>query len=371
VWLTEIEADRLRNLVAVRILLNPGLTVLVGRNGQGKTSILEAAYLLATGRSFRTRRLDDLIARSGGPLRAAGMVRQRHGTTTIRVLAEIGERSLLVDGLEVEIENLLGRLDIVALTAERMGVLRAGPEERRRFLDRGVIGLFPGFLHALGTYRKLLLQRNALLRAARAERRRPAEDELAAWDERLVAAGMVVHQERRRYAVELGSRLGEAARVLFPSHDALVLRYRPSPTEAADIDVSGFASVFASALIAGRARDLALGQTCRGPHRDDLVVELDGNDLRHAGSAGQVRSAMVGLKLGKLSLLRERRREAPVFLMDDFDSDLDDVRVQALAEHLSGEGIQAIVATSKASLVDRLGVSSKKVVVEDGRARPA
>ena len=370
-WLTGLEADRLRNLNAVRIGLGSGLTVLVGRNGQGKTSLLEAVYLLSTGRSFRTSRLDVLVSRAGGPLRAAGTVSHRFGMTGIRVLADHGTRSLLVDGVEVEIEGLLGHLDVVALTAERMDVLRGGPNERRRFLDRGVIGHTPSFLRALGTYRKLLLQRNALLRAARIARRRPEENELAAWDERLVTAGTVVHQERRRYAVELASRMGESGRVLFPQNHGLTLRYRPSPAEAAETEPGSFASVFATALARGRTRDRAMGQTCRGPHRDELVVELDGVDLRHAGSAGQVRSAMVGLKLGKLSLLRERRGEAPVFLMDDFDSDLDEVRVQALAEHLSGEGIQALVATSKAGLVEGLEVSCLKVLVEDGQARPA
>ena len=368
-WLSELEADRLRNLKGVRVSLSTGLTILVGRNGQGKTSLLEAAYLLSTGRSFRTPRVDDLISRAGGPLRVAGTVCSRLGTSEIKVLADSGERSLVVDGLQMEVEGLLGRLDVVALTAERMDVLRGGPGERRRFLDRGVIGLAPSFLRVLGTYRRLLLQRNALLRSARAERR--VESELEAWDERLVDAGAAVHQERRRYALQLAARMGAAGRVLFPDGNGLTLRYRPSPAEAADREAIQFAAVFAAALEKGRARDLALGQTCRGPHRDDLIVELDGTDLRQAGSAGQVRSAMVGLKLGKLSLLHERRGEAPVLLMDDFDSDLDEIRVHALAEYLSGEGIQALVATSKAGLAESLGVSSVRVLVEDGQARPA
>ena len=368
-WLSELAADRLRNLKVVRLSLRAGLTVLVGRNGQGKSSILEAAYLLGTGRSFRTSRIEELVSWTGGPLRVAGSVTSRLGTTEIAVLADPGVRSLVVDGREVEMEGLLGRLDIVALTAERMQVLRGGPDERRRFLDRGVIGLEPAFLRVLGRYRRLVLERNALLRAA--AHRRPAEDELAAWDERVVAAGTDVHRGRREYTARLAARMGEVSRLLFPDSPGLTLRYRPSPTEAAEADPADFAAVFATAITRGRRRDLAIGHTCRGPHRDDLTVELDGVDLRQTGSAGQVRSAMVGLKLGKLSLLRERRSEVPVFLMDDFDSDLDEVRLRAVAEHLSGGGIQALVATSKASMAERLEVSATRVLVEEGLARLA
>lgn len=369
-WLSELEADRLRNLKAVRLTLRAGLTVLVGSNGQGKSSVLEAAYLLGTGRSFRTARIDEIISWNGGPLRVAGSVSSRLGTSDIRVIAHAGARSLIVDGREVEMEGLLGRLDVVALTHERMGVLRGGPDERRRFLDRGVIGLEPSFLRVLGRYRRLVLQRNALLRTA-AQGRRPAEDELDAWDERLVDAGVEVHRGRREYAVSLAARLGEVSRLLFPDGRGLTLRYRPSPAEAGEADPADFAGLFAGVVARGRRRDLAIGHTCRGPHRDDLTVELDGVDVRQSGSAGQVRGAMVGLKLGKLSLLRERRGEAPVFLMDDFDSDLDEVRMRAVAEHLSDGRIQALVATSKASMAERLEVTMAKVLVEDGVARPA
>lgn len=367
-WLSHIEADRLRNLKAVRLDLPAGLTVIAGSNAQGKTSLLEAVYLLATGRSFRTRRLDELVSWSGGPLRVAGRVENRVGRAELAVLLDPGLRRLMADGLELELESYLGRLDVVDLTAERTKVLRGAPLERRRFLDRGIMGLRPDFLRVLSAYRRALLQRNALLRSRSVKTGRQAE--LDAWDERLVQTALPLHAARREYAVRLAAQLPRVDRALFPQGE-LRLRYRPSPSRAAQEEPTRFADVFRERLIRCRAEDLAVGHTCAGPHRDELVVELEGVDLRRFGSAGQVRAAMIALKLGKLSLLREQREEAALFLMDDFDIDLDELRASALAGFLQQGKFQALVATSKQALADRLGVGFMKVRMDGGETRPA
>jgi DNA replication and repair protein RecF len=133
-------------------------------------------------------------------------------------------------------------------------------------------------------------------------------------------------------------------------------------------DPTEFETAYLGALREGRERDLGLGFSGQGPHRDDLTVEADGVDLRRFGSAGQIRAAMVVLKLGKLRLLQDRHGEAPVFLMDDFDTDLDETRSRDLAAFLHRGGCQAVVATSKDVLADRLGVPFKRVRMDGGAA---
>ncbi|HXV75548.1 MAG TPA: DNA replication and repair protein RecF [Candidatus Polarisedimenticolaceae bacterium] len=368
-WLTTLEADRLRNLRAVRLSLGSGLTVIAGRNGEGKSSLLEAVYLLSTGRSFRTRKAEELIAWSGGPLRVAGVHHGRLGPTEIKVILDGAERRLIVDGVERDQESFLGRLDVVDLTGERMQVLRGAPEERRRFLDRGIVGLRPSYLRSLGEYRRVLHQRNALLRRRGKGGGPGFATQLDSWDERLVRAAREIHAPRRSYAVHLGAELGETTRALFPGGGELHLVYRPSPAALAETEPNDFEQTYAEALERGRPRDLALGHTCRGPHRDELAVELDGVDLRRFGSAGQVRSAMIALKLGKLSRLAKERGETPIFLMDDFDSDIDEVRAEALADFLRRGGFQALVATSKERMADRIGAPFTKVVMTEGTIR--
>jgi DNA replication and repair protein RecF len=364
-WLTRIEADRLRNLKAVALDLPAGLTLVTGKNGQGKSGLLEAIYLLATGRSFRTRQSDELICWDGGPLRVAGRVTGRLGQTKLTVVVDTGAKSMLADGEEQRLEEYIGRLDVVDLTGERMRVLRGAPEERRRFIDRGIVGLHPAYLLSLGEYRRVMQQRNALLRGAGGGRL----SELEAWDERLVSAATELHRRRREYAVLLASTLGEIGRRIFADDQELTIRYRPSPAETGETGPDGFAESFARQLGRTRKRDLEIGHTCRGPHRDELLVELDKIDLRRYGSAGQLRASMIALKLGKLSLLHRDRGEAPLFLMDDFDSDLDEGRASAVAGFLEGGGFQAVVATSKEELAGRLGVPFEGIRMDGGKAR--
>ena len=159
--------------------------------------------------------------------------------------------------------------------------------------------------------------------------------------------------------------------MLFPDGDEIRIRYRPSPTATGESDPSRFAGLFRGALAHKRSRDQSLGFTAEGPHRDDLEVTLGGADLRKFGSAGQLRAAMIALCAGKLGLLRDKRGESPLFLMDDFDSDLDEGRTRSLVDFLREGGFQALMATSKDGFVDRLGVPFHRIRMEGGLARAA
>jgi len=367
--LIRLRAKGLRNLEDLDLELPPGLTLLVGGNGQGKTSLLEAAYLLGTGRSFRTRKLDDLVSWNDGPLAVHGRVAGRHGESDLGVTFEAKERALLANGAKVGLESFLGRLEVVDLTLSRMEVLRGPPEERRRFLDRGIVGLDTSFLHVIGEYRRVLRHRNALLRREAALG--AGTTELDVWDHRLAASARGMHVERRKYAERLGAELTKIGRELLPDGKVPHLCYTPSPRELDETPDSQVEALLAERLERCRGRDRELGHTSEGPHRDDLRVELDGADLRRFGSAGQVRAAMIALKLGKLSLMGEELGEAPLFLLDDFDTDLDDDRMAALTGYLEGVGCQVLLATSKEGTSGRMGRAELLLHVKDGVARPA
>jgi DNA replication and repair protein RecF len=371
-WLRALGADKLRNLKSVDVELTAGLTLVTGRNGHGKTSLLEAVYLLGTGHSFRTRKLDELVGWQGGPLRISGEVEGVAVNNRLGLVVDQGVRRLFVDDIERGLETFLGRLDLVALPGEAMRVLRDGPDGRRRFIDSGVAGVRPTFLRDLGTYRRVLAERNALLRHGDGgSSRRGSGDEMEAWEDRLASAAARVHRQRREYVLGMAARMGPAERMLFPEGENVRVSYRPSPAATAEEDPSRFAALFKDALERKRQRDLALGFTGEGPHRDDMDVTLDAADLRKFGSAGQHRAAMIALCAGKLGFLRDERGEAPLFLMDDFDSDLDENRTKSLIEFLRDGGFQAVMATSKDGFLDRLGVPFHRIRMEGGLARAA
>lgn len=352
---------------AVSVSLDDGVSILVGRNGQGKSSLLEAIYLLSTGYSYRTRRIDELISWDGGPARVSGEVAGRTGVSDLAVVLDGGNRRLVADGSERALDEFLGRLSVVALPSDGTSVLRDPPEARRRFLDSGIVATRSGYLRELAAYRTTLTERNALLRSP-APRRGPSRRiELEAWDERLVEAGRRVHVERREYSTRLAAALAEPERAILGEGGQLLVRYAPSPAEAREGGPERFPEAFRRALERERARDEGLGFTAIGPHRDDLRVELSGVDLRRFGSAGQVRATMVVLSLGKLEVLRESRGDPPIFLMDDFDSDLDEPRARALAAFLDSGRFQAVLATAKEGFAESLGVPNRKIRVEAGR----
>jgi DNA replication and repair protein RecF len=370
-WLTALNADRLRNLKSVDVKLTAGLTLITGRNGHGKTSLLEAVYLLGTAHSFRTRRLDELVGWQGGPLRVSGDVAGGAVENRLALVVDQGVRRLFIDGAERALDVFLGKLDLVALPTESMRILRDGPEGRRKFVDSGVAGLRPSFLSDLGAYRRVLAERNALLRTGGAIGRPPATHEMDAWEDRLAAAAARIHRRRREYVVGMASRMGPAERWLFPEGEEIRVRYLPSPAATEECDPSDLEACIRKSLAQKRRRDKTLGFTTDGPHRDDLVVTLDGVDLRKFGSAGQVRAAMIALCAGKLGLLRDERREAPLFLMDDFDSDLDEGKTRSLVDFLRDGGFQSLMATSKDGFVDRLGDPFHRIRMEGGMARAA
>lgn len=343
--------------------------MVAGENGQGKTSLLEAIYLLATGRSFRTRILEELIGWEGKSLSVGGKVTSRRGQVALGVTIGGDDRELLVNGAKRSMESFLGRLDIVDLTAPRMNVLRGSPEERRRFIDRGIVGIDPHYLSAIGEYRRLLQQRNALLR--RSKYGSLDSNQLDAWDERFLTAAKRLHLERRRFCLRLAEKLAAIGPELLPDGKLPRLVYRPSPPELAEADESRCVELLAERLERSRGRDRELGHTSEGPHRDDLKVQLEQVDLRKYGSSGQVRAAMIALKLGKLSLIREERGEAPLFLLDDFDTDLDDARMAAVADYLRRAGSQAVIATSKEDVFEKTEVAELKLRMRQGVATEA
>jgi DNA replication and repair protein RecF len=365
--LTALRAENLRNLAEIDLRLPAGITLVGGGNGAGKTSLLEAIYLLGTGRSFRTRRLDELLRWDAKSLSAVGRVSSRRGEIELAVAVAGKDQTLLVNGGRRDLESFLGRLDVVDLTASRMAVLRGAPEERRRFLDRGVAGLDPSYLRMLREYRLALKQRNALLR--RGVSGADGSAQLDAWDGRLVAAARGLHLERRRYAGRLAAAVAAIGPDLLPDAKVPTLRYRPSPPEPGEAPEERFDEVFGDRLRRCRDRDRESGHTTEGPHRDDLRVDLQGVDLRRFGSAGQVRAAVIALKLGKLSLLRDERGEPPVFLLDDFDTDLDEARMEALAGHLKGAEFQTVAATSKEDVIARIDGAELKLHMDGGAAR--
>jgi DNA replication and repair protein RecF len=310
--------------------------VFIGPNGQGKTNLLEAVAMLALSSSPRARRDIEVV----GPIAAATRIEAEVESggrivelvMSLDVEGERAKRVIEVDGARRRAFDLPGHFRVTLFWPDDLGLVKAGPELRRRFLNQMLVQVEPGYARALTGLKRVLEQRNSLLK------RMAAGDEgvdvLAAWDQELVRIGGEVSEARARAVRELQP---EAARchAEIASGERLQIEYLGPPPD------------LAQAVQNSLAEDLRRGSTSVGPHRDDVRILLDGRDARAYGSQGQQRTAVVSLKLAEAAMVAGRTGERPVLLLDDVLSELDGERRAALLRQVAGEG-QVIITSVEA-----------------------
>ena len=301
-----IQALEFRNYPALTWSPSPKLNVLIGPNAQGKTNLLEALGFLLTGRSFRTTRLAELPRWGADGLSVAGELTRSEASRVVRRgLARSPSGAWQVSGEDCPWARA------VAFGWQDLEVLHGAPAARRAFLDGFAARLYPGHRPALLRYRQVLARRNLLLQRA------VPEAALAPWDEQLAEVGMELVGRRRRALAALQTEVARLVPGLTGERHKIELRYRCSVGEA------GEPAALRAALERGRPQERRRGQTLVGPHRDDVMIELDGVDLRLYGSRGQQRLVALALRLAEVLPITEATGTAPVLLLDDALSELD------------------------------------------------
>lgn len=370
--LLELAPAGFRNLADARIELS-ATTVLLGDNGQGKTSLLEAIGYLATTKSFRRARPAELARHGSASFAVAGTVSQGGARRELRAIFDEGRRATFIAGAPVELAEYIESLTVVPITQAHAAIVRGGPDERRGFLDRGILGIRPPYLRSLSAFRRTLRQKNALLRAAA-----PDDRQLAAWNDRLAAEGAELVVRRREYVALLRAALLEVGPAFLPEAETLGLELHDvvarDPHLASRADGTPARAEVEHALRrrleSQVARERAAGQALSGPHRDDLVIELSGRDIRRFASSGQQRSALLALKLAKVQVFRERRGHPPVLLVDDVDTEIDPTRLGTFLKQVGGRA-QAVLTSSKRDLFGTPPEGALFYVVKAGVLSPA
>jgi DNA replication and repair protein RecF len=347
--------------------LAPGVTALVGRNGAGKTNVLEAIHLIARGDSPRARDDSELVRWGANTARVSVRVERVDDARTVDVVLfspPEGERRrprrYLLDGAGKRADEAIGELAVVSFFPEDVQLLAEAPSARRRYLDAMVSQVHRRHRADSREYQRVLEQRNALLRVLRDEGRPTTE--LAFWDSELVRLAASISLRRLDAVRELVAPFREAA-ARFSGADALSLAY------AAQVEgdtVEERASAYQALLGQKRQRELWRGSTLVGPHREDLAVSALGRALPTFASRGEQRSAVLSLKLAEAAWLRSRIGEQPVFLLDDVLSELDPGRRDALVAALPDDAQTLLTAAFEAGVPERLIESADVLRVKDG-----
>jgi len=325
-----------RNYAQLDLTPGPGVNVFIGPNGQGKTNLLEAVAMLALSSSPRVRREHELVGPVGPRSRIEAEVASGQSTRQLSIAFDVeGERTrrtIEVDGARRRAVDLPGNFRVTLFWPDDLGLVKAGPELRRRFLNQMLVQVEPGYARALAGLRRVLEQRNSLLKRIAAGE--GGEDMLDAWDEELVRVGGEIVGARAKATSALEP---EAARC----HGQI------AAGERLEVHYVGPPDNLAEAVHNSRSEDLRRGSTGVGPHRDDLRILLGGQDARSFGSQGQQRTAVVSLKLAEAALMERRTGERPVLLLDDVLSELDGDRRAALLNEVASGG-QVIVTSVEA-----------------------
>jgi DNA replication and repair protein RecF len=380
-WLSQLALVNFRNFRSLRLEPQPGVLLFCGRNGQGKTNLLESVYVLATTRSPRTnverellswRTPDDAdLAAVVAPFaRLEARVRRLEGEVHLELSLE-GERpavdgttsaavsrGIKVNGLPVRATGLVGHLPVVYFSPGDVELAGGPPAGRRQYLNMANSQASPSHLRALQRYNRILLQRNQVLRLVR-ERRQPA-GALEPWTAQMLDWGAHVLRQRRCMLQAVDERIVHIFRDLAGTPETLRVMYRSTACEVATDPVpepDDLATEFRARQERVASREIDQAVSLVGPHRDDFTFMLDGVDLNTYGSRGQQRLAVLALKLAEADWMRAEIGELPVVLLDDVLSELDPQRreyvLQRVAEPEPTRQRQVWITTTETTSLSR------------------
>ncbi|GAB4297159.1 MAG: DNA replication/repair protein RecF [Desulfuromonadia bacterium] len=343
--LERISVHSFRNLASQTIEFDNRLNLFCGENGQGKTNILEAIYILGNLKSFRTIRNGDLIRYDSPSGFVAGSIIRGEFRDELSVeVTPSCKRPMLNGNNPEQISQYLSLMPIVIFSPEDGKIIRGEPEYRRRFLDRCIFSIDPLYLTELQRYNKVLTHRNNLLRMG-------DTSSLETWDHELARWGSVIVSKRKRQATLLYPLAAEHYRLLSGTGHHLSVTYLSTIGKEQMNGEEEIARSFMDRLVTRRKEEMIRKTTLTGPHRDDLMVMIDGREARKFASQGEQRTAALTLKMAELTLVEDSRGYPPILLLDDLASEIDEVRLERIMAHLAGKRGQMFITTTDAGSV--------------------
>ncbi|MEH0667697.1 DNA replication/repair protein RecF [Vibrio scophthalmi] len=352
--LSRLVIKQFRNIKACDISLSSGFNFLIGPNGSGKTSVLEAIYLLGHGRSFKSSLTGRVIQNDHDELFVhgrflnsdqfelpIGINKQRDGSTEVKIGGQSGQK----------LAQLAQVLPLQLIHPEGFDLLTDGPKHRRAFIDWGVFHTESAFYDAWGRFKRLNKQRNALLKTARSYR------ELSYWDQEMATLAENISRWRGEYVEQLTHKAEEICRAFLPEFDISLKYYRGWDKE----------TPYQAILESHFERDQALGYTFSGPNKADLRIKVNGTPVEDVLSRGQLKLMVCALRVAQGQHLTEMTGKQCIYLIDDFASELDSQRRKRLADCLKQTGAQVFVSSiTESQISDMRDENGRMFHVEHG-----
>ena len=318
----------------------------------GKTNMLEAIFVCAIGKSFRTKNEKELIHLNQNELTIE--IEYQKSDRDGKIKYEISDKkNIFLNGIKIKkLSELLGNIHIVLFTPDDINILKGGPAERRKFLDIMVGQLRPNYVYNLNLFLKTLEQRNSYLRQIKLENKN--QDLLDIWDERLADYAQIISQYRKEFIDKISKKIDHIHQEITEGKEKLLIEYVSQCSNKED---------YLKLLKQNRNLDIIKGYTTKGIHRDDFRTYINNKEVNIYGSQGQHRTVILSLKLAELNVVYDEMGEYPILLLDDFMSELDEKRRKSFLNHI--KDTQVIITCTDKIKVDNLNFNL--YYVENGK----
>ncbi|KAB3532224.1 DNA replication/repair protein RecF [Alkaliphilus serpentinus] len=363
--LEEIKLIHFRNYETLQLEIHPLLNIFVGENAQGKTNIIEAIYMCAMGKSFRNSKDQEMILFDKGQAYIKIKLQRINGKSDIEIkLSQEERKKMRVNGIQLEKGGeLLGNLNVVTFTPDDLKIIKGSPIERRKFIDNEISQIIPRYYYNLLQYNRILMHRNKLLKSFKGKK-----IDLEIWNDQLVNIGSWIINTRIRFIKRISILAKLMHRKITDEKESLEILYSCSlPLKEKEENIS-LKEVFYKKLIETEEEERRRGTTLIGPHRDDLILKVNGMDVKNYGSQGQQRTSVLSLKMAELELIKGEVGEYPILLLDDVMSELDVKRQFYLLNNL--KNIQTFITTTQTEQLSIEKINNKRIFnVNKGKVR--
>jgi DNA replication and repair protein RecF len=359
-YLSKIELKNFRNYEEETVEFHSKVNIITGKNAQGKTNLLESLYIMSLGKSFRTSKDTEMIGFDKEFCRAKSTSVKDGRELEIEITISKEGKAVKINGMKTAKNiDLLENVYMVVFSPEDLKIVKDEPEKRRKFIDRELCQLKPMYYRNLGRYKKILQQRNSLLKQQEVR-----EDMIEVWDEGLAEYGAKIIQERKSFIEKLNGISKGISTAITNGREALEITYESNA--ACQSGYEEQKEYLKRMLNKSLKNDISRRNTSVGPHKDDLKLCVDEIDIRHFGSQGQQRTAALSLKLAEIQLIEGEAGVSPILLLDDVLSELDGERQNFLINSLGK--VQLFITTAELSGEVRSKLpEGKTFIVEGGR----
>ena len=352
----ELKVINYRNYEQMHLKFHPRLNVFIGDNAQGKTNLLEAIYLCSAGKSFRANRDQEMINMIKKQAYVQVKLKKVIGNVNIEVRLNMDrKKDVKVNQIPlIKIGELLGNLNVVLFSPEDLKLVKEGPSERRKFMDREISQISTKYYYTLSQYNKILQHRNKLLKYNRGKIL-----DLEVWNEQLATAGAWLIFYRRNFIKKISILAKLMHRKITESAETLEIIYEANVKVKEEDEVNYIKEKILQRFKEDLNIDKQRGLTTVGPHRDDMILKINGLDVKNYGSQGQQRTAVLSLKLAELELVKSEVGEYPILLLDDVMSELDLKRQGYLINNL--RNVQTFITTTMMDHIKNLNPEDRNI----------